>query len=306
MNRFITSPDVPKRPIEKVDVAAALIALKNRHCLSAVCINDICSLLSKLNVPNAPRSWFRVKQALNQSIAMPLSRTIMWICPVCKKASDNQFICSNRQCKWRLTPPSPVPNHFYIFNIIEQISAILSTTTDLQFPKPRIHSPRSKAFMSDIVDGSHYCKLLNEEDEPFLTLTLSTDGIQPHKSADKSIWPVTLIINEIKRKKRFCYQNLILAGVWPGPTKPKRFEMFAFLETIVLQLKELEKGFLFECRSDSNSITRILKVFLICATMDKPAQALVQNLPEPTAQFGCNRCEIRGKYFYPFTIIYYS
>jgi len=71
--------------------------------------------------------------------------------------------------------------------------------------------------------------------------------------------------------------------------------MAALLQTIVEQLKELEKGRQFECRSSSGYVTRFFKVFLICACMDKPAQALTQNLSEPTAKFGCGRCEIRGK-----------
>lgn len=271
-----------------------------------MCISDICSLLFILNVPNIPRSWFHVKKAFNESTATSLDRTIMWICPICKKASDNKLICSNRDCNRRFAPPAPMPNYFYTFNIIEQLSSILATTTDLQFPQRPNNAPHPKTLMTDIVDGSHYYKILNEEAEPFLTLTMSTDGIQPFNSTDKSIWPVTFIINEIKRKKRFCYQNLILAGLWPGPSKPKRFEMAAFLEAIVLQVKELEKVFLFECRSNPGFITRVLKVFLICASMDKPAQALVQNLPEPIAQFGCSRCEIRGKYFSLFTLISYN
>ncbi|CAF3865116.1 unnamed protein product [Rotaria sp. Silwood1] len=164
----------------------------------------------------------------------------------------------------------------------------------MHLPKRTNATPHAILSMKDIIDGNYYRKLLNEESDDFLTLTMSTDGIQPFKSTEKSIWPVTFIINEIKRKKRFSFQNLILGGVWPGPTKPKRFEMSAVLETIILQLKRLEKGSYFECCSDAGYISRFLKVFLICACMDKPAQALVQNLPEPTAKFGCGRCEIRG------------
>ena len=71
--------------------------------------------------------------------------------------------------------------------------------------------------------------------------------------------------------------------------------MFAFLEATVVQLKDMGKGCRFKCRLGDTYVTRFLKVFLICACMDKPVQALVQNLPEPTAKFGCGKCEIRGK-----------
>ncbi|CAF1177540.1 unnamed protein product [Rotaria sordida] len=293
-SKLSTSSDSLSRPIEKVDLAATLVALKNRHSLSAVCINDICSLLCVLNVPGAPRSWFQIKKALDKSCASTLDRTVWWICPSCKKVSDNKSTCSNANCSWRFVPPASMPNYFYTFNIRDQLSSILATTADMYLQKRTNVTPHSILTMKDIVDGNYYRKLLDEESDDILTLTMSTDGIQPFKSTEKSIWPVTFIINEIKRKKRFTFQNLILGGVWPGPAKPKRFEMSAVLETIILQLKELEKGSYFECCSDAGYVSRFLKVFLICACMDKPAQALVQNLPEPTAKFGCGRCEIRG------------
>ncbi len=72
--RSIASSDSFTRPVEKVDLAAALIALKTRHSLSAVCINDICSLLCILNVPDAPRSWFHVNKALVNPLVSPLDR----------------------------------------------------------------------------------------------------------------------------------------------------------------------------------------------------------------------------------------
>ncbi|CAF4188742.1 unnamed protein product [Rotaria magnacalcarata] len=293
LNEVSTNSDPLSRPIEKVDLAVALVALKNRHYLSGVCINDICSLLCVLNVPGAHRSWYQVKKALNKSHSSSLDRTMWWTCSSCKKVSNNEFTCSNSDCSWHFAPPAPIPTSFYTFNIRGQLSSILSTTADMHFPKRTHITPRATLSMKDIVNGNYYQKILNEESDDILTLTMSTDGIQPFQSTEKSLWPVTFIINEIKRKKRFSYQNLILGAVWPGPTKPKRFEMSAVLETIIVQLKELEKGSYFECRSDVGYVSRFLKVFLICACMDKPAQALVQNLPEPTAKFGCGRCEIR-------------
>jgi hypothetical protein len=281
-----------------------LTALKTRHSLSAVCINDICSLLHILNVPNAPRSWYEVKKAFNESsFISKTDHKIYWICPSCQNASDNMFICSNSNCDWCFTPPALMPNYFYTFDITEQLSLILATTPDLNIPTRTTNAPHLPLSMADIVDGLYYHKILDEESEPFLTLTINTDGVQPYNSSEKSIWPVTLVINEIKRKRRFCFQNLIIGGIWPGSTKPKRFEMAALLETIVVQLKMLEKGCNFEYRSGASYVTRSLKVFLICACMDKPAQSLVQNLPEPIAQFGCGRCELRGKYFFSLTSI---
>ena len=275
-----------------------MIALKTRHSLSAVCINDICSLLCLLNVPNASRSWFHVNKALVRSHIPPLDRKLSWICPGCRKASGNAFNCSNVVCGWCFSPPTPMPPCFYTFNIIEQISSILATTNDLNLPIRSNHTLHLIPSMTDIVDGDYYRQILHKEPYDFLTLTMSTDGIQPFSSSEKSMWPVTFVINEIKRKKRFSFQNLIVGGVWPGPTKPKRPEMASMMETMVKQLEELEKGCHFECHSSTSGVIRFMKVYLISASMDKPAQALAQNFPEPTAKFGCGRCELRGRAFF--------
>lgn len=286
------------RPIEKIDIAAALVTLKTRHCLSVVCVNDLCKLLHLLKVNDAPRSWFHIKKSLNNSCDSSLCRTIGYTCPSCKKASDNAFFCSIVKCGWQFATPACLPSYYYIFNVREQLESILLMTEEIDLTRRRTLQTNGDLKMKDIIDGAQYKKLLDEEPNDLLTLTMSTDGIQPFNSGEKSIWPVTFVINEVKRKKRFCFQNLILGGVWPGPSKPKRFEMFGFLEPIVAQLKELEKGAFFKCRMGNTHVSRFLKVFLICGCMDKPAQALVQNLPEPTAKYGCGRCEIRGGYYF--------
>ena len=184
---------------------------------------------------------------------------------------------------------------FYTFDVIQQLSSILRNTNYLHLSSCSNAMPNSNLPMRDIVDGAFYRHVLDRETGQCLTLTMSTDGVQPYNNSDKGIWPVTFVVNEIERKRRFFFENLIIGGVWPGPKKPKREEMFAFLDIIVQQLKELETGRFFECRSNSGPIRQFLNVFLICCCMDKPAQALVQNLAEPTAKYGCGRCELRGE-----------
>jgi thioredoxin reductase len=68
------------------------------------------------------------------------------------------------------------------------------------------------------------------------------------------------------------------------------------LSSIVEELRELEQGYVFvDYRKLPNDQNTVIKVFLIGACCDKPAQALVQNIAEPIAAFGCGRCEIEGE-----------
>lgn len=98
-------------------------------------------------------------------------------------------------------------------------------------------------------------------------------------------------------KKRFSLENLIIGGMWPGPSKPSRDHMVLFLEKIVSQLKILELGRTFETYSNSDDVqTQFIKVFLIAACCDKPAESLLQYLSEPTAFFGCGACELEDEF----------
>jgi len=166
-------------------------------------------LLCILNVPDAPRSWFHVNKALVNPLVSPLDRKLWWICPECKQASDKKFTCSNGNCSWYFAPPAPIPTSFYTFNIIEQLSSILATTNDLNAPTHTKYRSHPVLSMTDIVDGNYSRAILDNETNDILTLTMGTDGIQPFNSSEKSIWPVSFVINEIKRKKTIFFSEFI-------------------------------------------------------------------------------------------------
>lgn len=163
--------------------------------------------------------------------------------------------------------------------------------------------------MRNIRDGRIHRQLHDFCSELFITLSVNIDGIQPNKGSNKSIWPIILVVNEIPICRRFSPENIILAGVWPGPKKPSRIQMALFLKRLVNELIDLEDGEDFfipsSTPSSSSQIIRI-RVYLIGACCDKPAQALVQNLPEPIAAFGCGRCELEGGFFLPSYFTAYS
>ncbi|CAF1570040.1 unnamed protein product [Rotaria magnacalcarata] len=82
-------------------------------------------------------------------------------------------------------------------------------------------------------------------------------------------------------------------GVWSGSKKPTRTEMSLFLRPLIDELLNLERGEHFDFHDqDNNAITA--RIFLIGSCCDKPAQALLQFLPEPIAAFGYGRYEVKG------------
>ncbi|CAF4182121.1 unnamed protein product, partial [Rotaria magnacalcarata] len=124
-----------------------------------------------------------------------------------------------------------------------------------------------------------------------LTLTLNVDGVKLSKNSQTTIWPILLVVNEIPPNSRFKIENVIIAGVWPGPSKPSRGEIRLLLRPFIDELLYLESGYIFDFHDGT---TDKVQVYLIGACCDKPAQAILQCISEPTAAFGCGRCEVSG------------
>ena len=75
---------------------------------------------------------------------------------------------------------------------------------------------------------------------PFnVSFTINTDGIPVFKSSKMALWPICLMIHELP-KRRKLRENMVLAGLWFGPTKPL---MTTFTKPLQKCLTDLEYGF---------------------------------------------------------------
>lgn len=277
--------------INEVHIATALIGLKSKHHLSNTCIDDIISLLRLFsrNVPSSYKALCTVLRKRSITHMNPITNTI---CPHCGAISVAVDSCTSCNANYSPTSVRQVPL-FYTYDIGSQIEAILATSSDVSFA----NQVSRNAPMRDITDGEVYQSLLATVPNKFLSLSMNVDGIQPNKGSEHSLWPILMVINEIPWRKRFCLHNLIIAGMWPGPSKPSRKQMSLFFENIVKELVILEQGRRFQLYSTTDDETdQFLKIFLISSCCDKPAQCLIQCLPEPIAYFGCGSCEIKGEF----------
>ncbi|CAF4840678.1 unnamed protein product [Rotaria sp. Silwood1] len=227
------------RRVEAIDISAALLILKARHRLSNRCLSDILKLLRILRVANVPTSLWKSRKLVNTQSNSHLHMKKQSICPSCKDTSSEVNRCTKCHITYQTILTTSSISIFYRFDIGSQLESILLHTPDLVFQN--FLSPPSKR-MRDIVDGVFYRNQLKQETDLFITLTMNVDGVQPNKGSDSSIWPVLIVVNEIRRRKRYSLENVILAGVWPGPKKPSRDDMAIFLKGIVNELKCLEAG----------------------------------------------------------------
>lgn len=279
------------RMISPLDVACALVLFKRRFRLSISCIDHLLKLLPHIPCKSVPTSWSALKTLLRKTtVSSP--PTVTFICPTCSKNSSSKSICSD--CGAPMDASSSITS-FRNFNITNQLHRIISTN----YQHINFEKKSNKESMRDICDGDVYRRLQDSCSDSFITLSMNIDGIQPNKGSKTSIWPIILIVNELPMRRRFSPENLILAGVWPGPKKPSRSQMTFFLSPLIAELVRLENGEVFfipSCASSPLVHRKCIRIYLIGACCDKPAQCLVQNLPEPTAAFGCGRCELEGRF----------
>ena len=102
---------------------------------------------------------------------------------------------------------------YYNFDIVSQLKHILKSSDILS---ENINP--SKEFISDIYDSKIY-KQIYESDDGYLlktrqafTFSINSDGISICEKSKLGIWPIYLVINEIKPEYRYCIENVIIAG----------------------------------------------------------------------------------------------
>ena len=278
-----TNKDLPMRDeIDAKDIAASLVLLKRKHNLSVNCVNDIIDLLKSLRVSNIPSSWYKVKRLLTESKA---TCNEYLICPVCDRSMRRRSPCRN--CP---TDHSIKLQSFYLFSITDQLQSILINNPNLDFLR---NSKRSS--MRDIHDGAVFQSVRTRTSNPTVTMTMNIDGVQLSRGSQSTLWPILFVVNELPPNVRFSIENIILAGVWPGPSKPSRDQIRLMYRPLIDELLSLEHGHAFTLFDDH---IEVLEVYLIAGCCDKPAQAVVQCISEPIAVYGCGRCEISGDMFF--------
>ena len=104
------------------------------------------------------------------------------------------------------------------------------------------------------------------------TFTYNTDGVPLFKSSKFSLWPLYFAINELPCQQCFQKENMILAGLWYGKSKPI---MLNFLKPFHTALSKLETDGI-EAKSPSGE-NLILKAILLLGTCNMPAKCMVCN-----------------------------
>ena len=118
-------------------------------------------------------------------------------------------------------------------------------------------------------------------------LVLSTDGVPVFKSSKGSLWPVYLMITSIPPHQRMRMDNLIVAALWFGPSKP---DMKALLHPILENISSINIHGIAVPGS-----RRQIRMKLILGIFDLPARAAATSTKQFNGEYGCLYCLDKGK-----------
>ncbi len=212
-------------------------------------------------------------------------------------ALSTVFYCHNCQSYWGKNPDnascgqcgtvfnkkrSTESGHFFLTaSLKDLLKNILKNCGTELLPKSINHGND----INDVMDGNMYQKLLKQgklaEDD--ITLTWNCDEVPIYNSPICSIWLIQFTLNELPYTQR--KENVIVAGLWFGPEKPK---MNTFLKPFIDDCCDLAQN-PFQWR-DSSGKVHFSKVFSLVCSSDAVARPLLRNCKRFNGEFGCDWC----------------
>lgn len=263
------------------DIAASAVIWKTRRQQNNTDVDIFCDLVHSLNVTNAPTSWKSIKQRFKLDV--PGNWSVLVICNNCgKKATlPNVTVCV--ECS------SDCMVSFYHYPLVEQLQHLLLI--------PNVYRQMQKQRLIHINDfnDTRYAQILSTEQNNSFTMVLNTDGIVT-KNKHISLWPITLMINEVPLPVRRYSESILVGGVISAAKHPSNKLFRTIFDVVFDQCHQLEMGVKFYIPGGSE---QLLKFFLIASCADKPAQSLIANMVSYNASYSCSKCSIKGKWLFP-------
>ncbi|CAF2786794.1 unnamed protein product [Rotaria sp. Silwood2] len=284
---FFFDSETPLLSPSSTELAVLLSYFRHRHKITKSCLTDLCKLLRRLGIKNAPVDCRAIGKILAKDEESSVTGKMFMICSKCYTKGTNPDKCENKACTdyqhFSITPTSLIT-----FKLLPQITSILERQ-----PVDAFISSSSNQ-LTDITNTSAYKSLMMteraiEKNRQIITLLLNTDGILV-KQINRSIWISCVVINELPRRVRFKQENMVICSVSLGEQKPKKEAFQLMIRDWVNELVQLEHGFYI---SPPHLRKQLIKVhaYLLAGTMDKPALALLSNLNDPTGFYSCSHCK---------------
>lgn len=284
-------PVHPSLDISIFSVLQMVLVYFMRHNLTGVALEDLLLLINSiLGINNLPTSKYIFFKMFSKS-ACPKYNFFCHNCltsvemesEVYDKFIETNKICRNCKSKHSFNRLNEI-NYFVTFSLESQLREMILNNSE-DFIKDEEILTEDK--MTDIQDGLLFKQKPNCE-RIEISLTLNTDGVQVFKSKSKSLWPVQVIVNNLKPVYRFKTSNIIVTALWFNMKHPPMKILLKPLIEEIVNLRAKGLTMVIENR------TYVFNVSILCATLDAPAKAVVQNIIQFNGFCSCSYCEHPG------------
>jgi len=278
--------------------------MKIRNNLTDLAFNDVSYLFSKAGMENLAKTRAHVRSlsriepvrfasCINSCICYTGPYTELDECPKCGTSRLNESGRARRT--------------FSYMPLIPRLRALVSNrtyATRLQYRADEHAKTRMPGTTTDIFDGLHYRSLLGEpvvvgdrtlphnyfSDHRDIALGFATDGFAPFKKRKHTAWILLIFNYNLPPDQRFQKDNILCAGIIPGPKKP--WDADSFIYPLVRELLELANG-VSTYDALSNSLFA-LHAYVIAGFGDIPAVSMLMHMKGHNAVCPCRMCEIKG------------
>ena len=116
---------------------------------------------------------------------------------------------------------------------------------------------------------------------------INVDWFQPYKHIiSYSVGVILLTIMNLPRALRYKEENIILAGIIPGPHEP-HLNINSYINPLVEELLELWSGI----EMDTTAGRKLVRCAVICASCDIPAGRKLCSFLGHTPRYSCTKCK---------------
>ena len=190
-----------------------------------------------------------------------------------------------------------VPKKTFLYNsIIQSLERLVNRDDFLEkcnLCRSRENYMESEMY-GDIYEGKVWKEFLYHNGTPFLlapnnfALSVNIDWFNPYGRTLYSVGAIYLVILNLPRHDRYKIENMILAGLIPGPNEPKGV-INNYLRSLVDDFITLYEGVYFR-KSKSYFGRLFCRAVLICVSCDLPATRKVCGFLSHNATRGCSKC----------------
>ena len=117
---------------------------------------------------------------------------------------------------------------------------------------------------------------------------LNIDWFNPYDETPYSAGVIYFVVQNLPRSERYKFENIILAGIIPGPKEPKK-HINTFLSPIVEDLKQLYRGIVVP-NFESYCGTTLIRAVVSCVSCDLPATRKMCGFYSFNSLHGCSKC----------------